>query len=93
MRILGLEELYALQADPGEQRNLVGTAAGDTALASAPVRALIAKLRLYFALYSDPAMSGWDLAVTGSGQNKKVGWSYGSQSFAPYGALRAYARP
>jgi choline-sulfatase len=89
----GLEELYDLQADAAEQHNLVGTAAGDTALTSTHVRSLIAKMRLYFTLYSDPAMSGWDLAVTGSGQNKKVGWAYGSQSFEPYGALKGYARP
>ena len=57
------------------------------------MRALVSKMHLYFALYSDPTMSGWDLPVTGSGQNKKVGWSYGSQSFQPYGALSRYARP
>jgi hypothetical protein len=89
----GLQELYHLPTDSTEQHNLIGTAAGNSALASTAVRSLVSKMQLFFTLYSDPAMSGWDLAVTGSGQNKKVGWSYGPQSFQPYGALRPYARP
>jgi len=90
----GLEELYDLVGDPGEQRNFIGTAAGDRLLASDAVQTLVDRMHRHFALYSDPTKSGWDLPVTGSGQQKKVGWGYGSVgAFSPYGAMASYAAP
>lgn len=43
----GLEELYDVVSDATEQHNLVGTPAGDKAMASSAVRTLISKMRLY----------------------------------------------
>lgn len=67
----GVHELYDLTADPDEETNLMETSKDDPA-----VIALAANMRRrmedWFVKYSDPALDGKALEVTGSGQNRRV---------------------
>ena len=83
----GLQELYNIH-DPEELHNLIGNN-------TIKAQELNTELGAYFALYVDPTKSGWELAVSGSGQNLKIGWSEGSppQAFQPYGSMAMYAHP
>ncbi|ASK66253.1 phosphodiesterase [Brachybacterium avium] len=64
----GPEELYDLETDPEEARDL----SADPACAA--VRDdLATRLRERFARCSEPGLDGWDLPVTGKGQNRPLG--------------------
>ena len=59
----GPHELYHLEADPDERRDLVADAA------SAPVlQSLRARLDTWFASFVDPSLDGASMGVTGAGQ-------------------------
>lgn len=64
----GPTELYHLQDDPGEERDLSHDAAH-----AGRRRALADDLTSWFAAHETPALSGWDTAVDGAGQRRPVG--------------------
>ncbi len=71
-------ELYYLPEDPGEDRNLAGNP--DHAATEARLRD---QLHEWFRKYSDPALDGAGLPVTGMGQIGRMGAAGGEPAFAP----------
>jgi len=71
------DELYDLEADPGETRNLAGSAA-----CRAVEAGLRARLAAWFERYADPRRDGARLPVTGMGQTGRC--EEGARAFAPH---------
>lgn len=74
----GKNELYDLQADPGEERNLYGEE-------SLEEKAVEMKKRMekWFGCYVDPEIDGTKEGVTGLGQLDRAGlWAKGTQVYA-----------
>src|SRR5699024_11624436 len=68
LRREGPTELYHLEDDPGEERDL----SGDPTLAGRR-RALADDLTSWFAAHETAALSGWGSAVDGTGQRRPLG--------------------
>ena len=64
-RLTGPVELYDLENDPNEKKNLANTPNNN-------VHTMQEALRTWFSFYEDPFISGWTKAVSGEGQMHSV---------------------
>lgn len=84
-RFTNQQELYDLEADPKEEKNLAASVSSIPVLHSQDNA-----LRDFYSFYEDPFLSGWHLPVTGHGQDHPILYNSSGESTKPAFAKLTY---